>query len=97
MLYTFSESVLQDGEFENFWRSVRPLELKLCERKKESIFDDFYFFSSFLRLYELFNGGSYRPLKVLKLFVLTHRFQICKLKYCRPNGSGDIAFQSVCA
>ena len=37
------ESVLQDGEFEYFWRSVRPQELKLCELKKKSIFDDFYF------------------------------------------------------
>ena len=97
MVFTFLESVLQDGEFEYFWRSVRPLELKLCELKKESIFDDFNFFSSFLRLYELLNGGSHRPPKVLKLFVLTHRFQICKNNYCRPNSSGDIAFQSGCA
>ena len=44
MIFTFLESVLQDGEFEYFWRSVRPLELKLCELKKESIFDDFNFF-----------------------------------------------------
>ena len=63
-------------------RSVRPLELKLCELKKESNFDDFYFFPSFLRLYELFNRGSYRPPKVLKLFVLTQRFQICVCVNC---------------
>ena len=95
MVFTFLEFVFQDGWFEYFWRSVQPLELKLCELKKESIFDAIYFFFSFLRLYELFNGGLYRPPKVLKLFVLMHRFQICKNNYCRPNGSGDIAFQSV--
>ena len=32
-LFTFLESVLQDGEFEYFWRSVRPLEKKLYEFK----------------------------------------------------------------
>ena len=37
----------------------------------------------------------YRPPKVLKLYVLMRRFQICKQNHCRPNGSGDIAFQSV--
>ena len=31
MLFTFLESVLQDGEFEYFWRSVQPLEEKLYE------------------------------------------------------------------
>ena len=33
MVFTFLESVLQDGEFEYFWRSVRPLEKKLYEFK----------------------------------------------------------------
>ena len=33
MLFTFLESVLQDGEFEYFWRSVQPLEEKLYEFK----------------------------------------------------------------
>ena len=33
MLFTFLESVLQDGEFEYFWRFVRPLEKKLYEFK----------------------------------------------------------------
>ena len=49
----------------------------------------------FSRLYKFFNWGMYRPPKVLKLYVLLRRFQICKQNYCRPNGSGDIAFQSV--
>ena len=31
MLFAFLESVLQDGEFEYFWRSVQPLEEKLYE------------------------------------------------------------------
>ena len=33
MLFTFLESVLQDGEFEYFWWSVQPLEEKLYEFK----------------------------------------------------------------
>ena len=33
MLFTFLESVLQDGEFGYFWRSVQPLEEKLYEFK----------------------------------------------------------------
>ena len=33
MVFTFLESVLQDGEFGYFWRSVQPLEEKLYEFK----------------------------------------------------------------
>ena len=40
------------------------------------------------------NRRSYRPPKVLIFFVLKCWFQICKNHYCRPKGSGDIAFQS---
>ena len=54
----------------------------------------FFHFSRFSRAYELLNGGSYRPPKVLKFFVLKRRFQICKKHLYRPKGSGDIAFQS---
>ena len=54
----------------------------------------FHKFKEFLSLYELLKEGSYRPLKVLKFFVLKSRFQICKNHYSRPKGSGDIAFQS---
>ena len=53
------------------------------------LFADFQGHASFLR-------GTGRPLKVLAIFVLKSRFQLCKKHYCiyRPKGSEDIVVQS---